>query len=434
MNTHRHSRRSFFRVAAHGLLGAALGTGIATALPGMLGRAFAATPSKRRFLFVINQGGWDPLNVLTPMFDAPNIAMPLQSTATTIAGMKLVDSAQRPSARSFFQSHGSRTAILHGVAVRSVAHEVCQLTMMTGSASGAGADFATHLAAGGLDQALPHLVLAGPVYPGPLAPLVARAGATGQLQGLVDASILGTVDQPTPALDPFRNPTRDMIDNFVRRRTNAWVDAVPGARDDLADVHQRARQLKALRGELSFATTGAFDQQIELAADALSRGVAQCVTISPPVSWDTHTDSDNQQSQLWESFFQNMNRLAARLAATPAPIVAGQSNSGGTLADDTLVVVLSEMARTPQLNADNGRDHWPWTSVMLFGNGITGGRVIGGYDDGYGGLGIDPATCEVDANRASPTPAQLGATLMALADLDPTVLGPGIEPLTGLIA
>jgi uncharacterized protein (DUF1501 family) len=427
----RHSRRSFFRTAAHGLLGAALGAGIATALPGVLGRAFAATQSKRRFVFVINQGGWDPLNALTPMFDAANIAMPVQTTATTIAGMKLVDSAQRPSVRSFFEAHGSRTTIVHGIAVRSVAHEVCQLTMMTGSATGAGADFATHLASAGVDQALPHLVLAGPVYPGPLAPLVARAGATGQLQGLVDASLLKTVDASTPPLEPFRNPTRDTIDNFVRRRTNAWVDAVPGARDDLADVQERARQLKGLRGDLSFATTGAFDQQIDLAVEVLSRGVSQCVTISPPVSWDTHTDSDNLQSQLWEFFFQNMNRLAARLSATPAPIVAGQSN--GTLADDTIVVVLSEMARTPQLNAENGRDHWPWTSVMLFGNGITGGRAIGGYDDGYGGLGIDPGTCEIDASRASPTPAQLGATLMALADVDPTVLGPGIEPLTGLI-
>ncbi len=92
------------------------------------------------------------------------------------------------------------------------------------------------------------------------------------------------------------------------------------------------------------------------------------------------------------------------------------------------------MARTPQLNADNGRDHWPWTSVLLFGTGITGGRAIGGYDGGYGGLGIDPATGEIDLARPAPTPAQLGATLMALADLDPCVLGPSVEPLDGVLA
>jgi len=425
------NRRSFFRIGAYGVLGAALGAGLAGTLPGVLSRALAAPgASRKRFIFVVNQGGWDPLNVLTPMFGSANIAMPVASTATTIGGLKLVDSAQRPSVRTFFEAHAARTAIVHGVAVRSVAHDVCQVTMMTGSATGGGADFATRLAEIGRADPLPHLVLAGPVYPGELAPLVARAGATGQLQGLVDGSILAVSDTP---IAPLKNPTRDKVDDFVRRRTNAWVDAAPGARGDLASALERARQLEALRGDISFAADGSFEAQIELAVQALGRGVAQCVTISPPISWDTHTDSDNQQSQLWEFFFQGMNRLASRLATTPAPMLAGQTNDA-MLADETVVVILSEMARTPQLNADNGRDHWPWTSVMLFGDGITGGRTIGGYDAGYGGLGVDPATGETDAGRAAPTPAQLGATLLALADLDPAVFGPSVEPLLGVLA
>lgn len=38
------------------------------------------------------------------------------------------------------------------------------------------------------------------------------------------------------------------------------------------------------------------------------------------------------------------------------------------LLDETLVVVLSEMGRTPKLNADGGRDHWTnCYSVMLSG-------------------------------------------------------------------
>jgi|GEM_PF-229136 len=424
-------RRAFLRGGVLGLAGIALGAGLASALPGFMGRALAAPAgAKKRFIFVVNQGGWDPLNALTPLFGQSNIAMPIASSATTIGGLKLVDSAQRPSVRAFFEAHAARTAIVHGVAVRSVAHDVCQVTMMTGSATGGGADFATRLSEVGAADPLPHLVLAGPVYPGALAPLVARAGATGQLQGLVDASILGASDI---GLTPLKNPTRDKVDDFVRRRTRAWADAVGEARADLPSALGRASQLEALRGDLSFAADGSFESQIELAVQALGRGVAQCVTISPPVSWDTHTDSDNQQSQLWEAFFAGMNRLASRLATTPAPILAGQSNVG-MLASETVVVVLSEMARTPQLNADNGRDHWPWTSVVLFGDGITGGRAIGGYDAGYRGLGVDPATGETDAARAAPTPTQLGATLMALADLDPSVLGPTVEPLVGILA
>ena len=121
---------------------------------------------------------------------------------------------------------------------------------------------------------------------------------------------------------------------------------------------------------------------------------------------------------------------SARLDATPATDRAATAK----LSDEVVVVVLSEMARTPQLNADSGRDHWPWTSVMLVGPSLTGGRAVGGYDAGYTGLGIDPASGEIDPDRASPSPAQLGATLLALADLDPSALGPGVEPLTGILA
>ena len=46
--------------------------------------------------------------------------------------------------------------------------------------------------------------------------------------------------------------------------------------------------------------------------------------------------------------------------------------------DSTLVIVMSEMGRTPRINANYGRDHWSkaW-SVALGGCGIKGGAVVG---------------------------------------------------------
>jgi uncharacterized protein (DUF1501 family) len=46
--------------------------------------------------------------------------------------------------------------------------------------------------------------------------------------------------------------------------------------------------------------------------------------------------------------------------------------------DSTLVVVMSEMGRTPKINDRYGRDHWAkaW-SVALAGCGIKGGAVVG---------------------------------------------------------
>jgi uncharacterized protein (DUF1501 family) len=49
------------------------------------------------------------------------------------------------------------------------------------------------------------------------------------------------------------------------------------------------------------------------------------------------------------------------------------------LLDETLVVVLSEMGRTPRVNG--GRDHWAHCStVLLAGAGLRGGSVCGASD------------------------------------------------------
>src|SRR5205807_9099449 len=51
------------------------------------------------------------------------------------------------------------------------------------------------------------------------------------------------------------------------------------------------------------------------------------------------------------------------------------------LLDETLIVVMSEMGRTPKINANGGRDHWTYCySVMLAGAGIKGGTVHGASD------------------------------------------------------
>lgn len=49
--------------------------------------------------------------------------------------------------------------------------------------------------------------------------------------------------------------------------------------------------------------------------------------------------------------------------------------------DDTLIVVAGEFGRTPKINNDGGRDHWPGANSVLFiGGGLGRGRVIGATD------------------------------------------------------
>jgi uncharacterized protein (DUF1501 family) len=51
------------------------------------------------------------------------------------------------------------------------------------------------------------------------------------------------------------------------------------------------------------------------------------------------------------------------------------------LLDETLVVLMGEMGRTPKINENAGRDHWTFCySVLLAGAGIQGGSVSGASD------------------------------------------------------
>ncbi|MFT7640223.1 MAG: hypothetical protein ACI9G1_001963 [Pirellulaceae bacterium] len=51
------------------------------------------------------------------------------------------------------------------------------------------------------------------------------------------------------------------------------------------------------------------------------------------------------------------------------------------LLDETLVVMMGEMGRTPRINAKAGRDHWSMAQTIIFaGGGIKPGQVIGATD------------------------------------------------------
>jgi hypothetical protein len=71
------------------------------------------------------------------------------------------------------------------------------------------------------------------------------------------------------------------------------------------------------------------------------------------------------------------------------------------LLESTLVVALGEFGRTPKINPDGGRDHWPHCfSILMAGRGIRGGQVYGSSDR----IGAEPRDHPV-------TPAMIAATM-----------------------
>ena len=67
--------------------------------------------------------------------------------------------------------------------------------------------------------------------------------------------------------------------------------------------------------------------------------------------------------------------------------------------EQLVVVVQSEMGRTPNYNTGNGKDHWSIGSALFLGRGIKGNRVIGATDDKQFAVPLDPQTLKLSKDK-----------------------------------
>ncbi len=374
-----------------------------SALAGALG-------SRTRFLFVHASGGWDATRVFA-LPESDSVDIEADARLVTAGDLSWVSHGRRPSVDGFFDAFGDRTAIVNGVVVRSIAHGICREVLMTGKSDGLSADWPAMLASlDSGDIALPHLVLSGPSYAGDLGIYVAHDGRNEQLDTLVGTDVK-FLDQPTRAVFLPTLESQALVDQWVMERAAARMAAATGLKaqryGELLDSQQRAVLLKDLAGEMSFDSGSDLLSQGEVALDVLARGVSRCVTLQHPPTgagfiWDSHTNNDDDQTELYEDLFGTLRVLMDRMDGM-------STDTGEPLSEVTVVVVLSEMGRTPHLNASQGKDHWPYTSAMIVGAGVRSG-VVGGYDDGLVAEEHDGALI---------TPDAMGATLFALAGEDP---------------
>ena len=426
------SRRALLRgLGAASLLGPA-------ALHGPQARA-SVSASRRRFLFFLCRGGWDTTTVFAPLFDNSLVDMEFDATAAEVGGISFVDHAERPAVRAFFEANASRTAVLNGFEVRSITHERCLRLLYTGEGE-VGADGWPEILAGhAADQPLlPHLVLSGPSFGSRYRSGVVRTGTNGQLSALLDGSALDASDQ-APA-DRLSQATRDQLEAALSSRVADWTATAPagvptsmgGAHLDALDRLAELRRSNALLDAepLYPLVCGEVWDQVATALTALEEGLSRCVSVTfdgwCANGFDTHA-GNAFQSVHFDLAFEHLVGIMQELDARP-----GQA--GGSLADETTVVVLSEMGRHPQLNSLGGRDHWTTTSAMLVGSGVAGGQVVGGYDDEVVGAPTALSTGELSSGGTRMLSSHLGATLLALGDVDPGgFVGGGIEPIGALL-
>jgi uncharacterized protein (DUF1501 family) len=112
----------------------------------------------------------------------------------------------------------------------------------------------------------------------------------------------------------------------------------------------------------------------------------------------------------WDTHQNDFDRTKGLMAALDPAFAALLDDLGAhAMLGATLVACMGEFGRTPRINANDGRDHWPqaWSAVLA-GGGVRGGAVHG-------------ATDEDGANVAGPTTSvpDLLATMATQLGLDP---------------
>ncbi len=203
----------------------------------------------------------------------------------------------------------------------------------------------------------------------------------------IGAGFLGAAMEPfvvqTPDKPPDNTQPKVATDRFRRRLglldrlENAGFERVGGldrVKDHRALYHQTAKMILSpnMRAfsleeepEPIRAAYGKnpFGQGCLLARRLVQAGVTFVEVRAN--GWDTHKDNH-----------ENVGKLASRVNPAFAALIRDLKHQG--MLESTLVVWMGEFGRTPKINPNAGRDHFPKVfNVALAGGGVKGGQVIG---------------------------------------------------------
>jgi hypothetical protein len=405
-----------------GLLGA-FGLSLADLL-----RLQAAAPADRKAVSCILiwlDGGPSHLDTFDPKPDAPSeVRSQFQAIPTSVPGVRICEHLPLTAA-----------ALRDVSLIRSLTHE------LGNHDTGARFLLTGHRPTPALEHpSLGSLVAHQRGFSGPMPPYVAipndgvggdsAAAKAGYLPGAFsafntgsDPARAGGLELPAGVSFERSESRRDMLrrmDAFSRR-----VEEGPATRDRDAFYEQAYRLLASPEAKAAFDVSREKPAARErygharigtgcLLARRLVEAGARFVTVVD-TGWDTH-----QQifKELPDARFPGSGKLPALDRAYAA--LLGDLRERGML-ESTLVVLMGEFGRTPKLNAQAGRDHWPRAGfVCLAGGGVKGGQVIGATD----GFGEVPVARPVG-------PPDLAFSILRLLGIDPAreLTGPGGRPL-----
>jgi hypothetical protein len=126
-------------------------------------------------------------------------------------------------------------------------------------------------------------------------------------------------------------------------------------------------------------------QQVEIALAGFKAGV--CISANLSIGqFDSHNNNDADQMKLIPEFLSGIDQLMKKAEVLK-------------LRDKLVVIIQSEMGRTPTYNSGNGKDHWSIGSLMFMGRGIVGNQLIGATDEQQQLITINPQSLAINKDQ-----------------------------------
>lgn len=364
------------------------------------------------FYVVCNaSGGWDTTYLMDPKGVGGINRLYAEGDILTDGEIRFAPTAKTKtegmSNEDFFKKYGKELLVLNGLDYSVNNHSPCSRYMATGN----------------LDSlAYPTFAALVAACQGPQCPLAfltfGNYSATGNLVPMARVPYIPSLQLLSNADGVHGNARAPYHDEFV-------TDQIERA---LAEQHERRGAMKQLprreRAEnmlyaaqwnsqaLSRVTPhipkdipkDPLSQQAEIALASFKAGV--CVSANLSIGqFDSHQNNDRDQMQLIPRFLASVDYLLRRAEELQ-------------IREKLVLVLQSEMGRTPTYNNGNGKDHWSIGSIMFLGPGIRGNRVIGATDKDQFTIPIDPKTLALSSDAGTRVrPEHLHVALRELAGI-----------------
>jgi hypothetical protein len=389
MTNHRYcdglQRRDFLQIGALGSAGLTLGSYLRLSCAGEV------TAAKGKAAIFVYLGGGPPhMDTFDMKPDTPaDLRGEFNPTDTNVNGLQICEHLPQ------LAKCADKYAVVRGISHTLAGHELGTSYVNTGSRPvpsliypGYGAVISRELT-GAAD--LPHFVAIPntPQRPGYLgvryAPLQTNSTPTAGQPYNVRGISLGK--DSTPEKFAARNELLGKLDTGLDefRASSELVEGLDRFGQQAYDLISSPRARQAFDVSLEdakiaepFGTTK-FGQSCLLATRLIEAGV-KFTTVSFG-GWDTHSGN----------FKKCKENLLPELDQGLAALFTTLDLKG--LLGSTTVFVIGEFGRTPKINPNAGRDHWPRAMfALLAGGGVRGGQVIGASDDKGEGPAAEPIT------------------------------------------